>query len=405
MPRVESTSPQVPWGVHYLTALTACQIIANNAFDGYLVAEQADGPRVVADNDSILTHSQYFFIVPDKPVYAVVPSFQEWQFPGSAPQAWQDAVAATLGDDITLAGEVPGEQRCVVSGRFTVEVAHLSPREEETWFLNNAMTIYDSHSASNPTDCPSNQIILDCSLHTAMDKRLWAFAPRHQRFAVQTISLPQSLTHNMLSEFVHEYHGRYLRPGGMFGTEVEYLFVRFAWTVLYLVKGLILMGRPKTTLARYRVWEDGVTRVKEQGMLAKDVDLLYGGGGTRSASPRKRSRTSSEQGRDEVEWGHAYDWNGRGWRDTTVSGDEERGRKRTRDEDARHGKRRRVYASNISAVPSLAETGSSASVSSVSPRLGPSLLVEHARSKEDHNQDYDLEADPELQLGQASNRG
>ncbi|KAF3770632.1 hypothetical protein M406DRAFT_222621, partial [Cryphonectria parasitica EP155] len=232
LPRVESASPRGPWGVHYLTALTACQIIANNAFDGYLVAEQADGPRIVADNDSILTHNQYFFIVPDKPIYAVVPSFQEWQFPGSAPQAWQDAVAATLADDITLAGDVPGEQRCVVTGRFTVEVAHLSPREEKTWFLNNAMTIYDSHSASNPTDCPSNQIILDCSLHTAMDKQLWAFAPRHQRFAVQTISLPQNLTHNMLSEFVDEYHGRYLRPGGMFGTEVEYLFVRSAWTVL-----------------------------------------------------------------------------------------------------------------------------------------------------------------------------
>ncbi|KAF3770633.1 hypothetical protein M406DRAFT_336259 [Cryphonectria parasitica EP155] len=145
-----------------------------------------------------------------------------------------------------------------------------------------------------------------------------------------------------------------------------------------------------------------MARVKEQGMLAKDIDLLYGGGGTRSASPRKRSRTSSEQGRDEVEWGSAYDWNGRGWRDTTVSRDEERCRKRTRDEDVRHGKRRRVYASDISAVPSLAEIGSSASVSSVSPRLGPSLPVEHARSKEDHDQDYDLEQDPELQLGQAS---
>lgn len=346
LPRIESTSPLWGlWGVHYLTALTACQIIANNAFDGYLVAEQADGPRIVADNDSILTHNQYFFIVPDKIIYAVVPSFQEWQFPGSAPQAWQDAVAATLADDTTSANDVRGEQRCAVSGRFTVEVAHLSP-EEKTWFLNNAMTVYDSHSASNPTDCPSNQVLLDCSLHTAMDKRLWAFAPRHKRFAVQTISLPESLTYNMLSEFVYEYHGRYLRPEGMSGTEVECLFARFAWTILHLVKGFILMGRPKTTLARYRVWEDGVARVKEQGMLAKDVDMLYGGGGTRSASPRKRSRTSSEQGREEVEWGSAYDWNRRVRRDTTVSDDEERGRKRTRDEVVRYGKRRRVHATN-----------------------------------------------------------
>jgi hypothetical protein len=46
--------------VHYLTALNACQIVANNAFDGYLV-EQANGPRVAADNDSILIQHQYFF--------------------------------------------------------------------------------------------------------------------------------------------------------------------------------------------------------------------------------------------------------------------------------------------------------------------------------------------------------
>lgn len=190
----------------------------------------------------------------------------------------------------------------------------------------------------------------------------------------------------------------------MLGTEVEFLFVRFAWAVLYQVKGFLLMGRPKTLLARYRVWEDGVARVKEQGMLAKDVDLLYGGGGTRSASPRKRSRTSSEQGRDKVEWGNTYDGNGRAWRDTTVFEDEERGRKRTRDEDVRHGKRRRVHAGDISAVPSLAETGSSASVSSVSasPRPGPSLPVEHAGPKEDHDQYFNLDQDPVFQLGEAS---
>lgn len=400
--RVESASPpRGPWGVHYLTALTACQIIANNAFDGYLVAEEADGPRIVADNDSILTQNRYYFIVPDKPIYAVVPSFQEWQFPGSVPQAWQDAAAATMADDMTLANE---KERCVVSGRFIVEAAHLCPKQEKTWFLNNAMTRYDSHQHSNVYDCPSNQILLDCSLHTAMDKRLWAFTPRHQRFAVQTISLPESLTHDALSEFVHEYHGRYLRPEAMRGTEVEYLFARFAWAVLYLVKEFILLARPKITLARYRVWEDGATRVKEQDMLAKDVDLLYGGGGTRSATPRKRSRISSsdqgqdevessDQGQDEVLCGNVYDWIGRVWHDTTVSEDEERGRKRTRDEAVRYGKRRRTYAS-VSAVPSLGKTGSSTSISGVpaSPRPGSSLPVEHdARPKEEHDQDQDRE--------------
>lgn len=189
LPRVERTSSGPSprqWGVQFLTALTACQIIANNAFEGYLT-EQADGPPITADSDSILTQNRYFFIVPNKPTYAIVPSFQEWQFPGSelVPQAWRDAA--------TEAGDVRDETRCTISGRFTIEAAHLVPREERTWFLSNAMATYDQHSTSSPSDCPSNHIILDCSLHAAMDKRLWTIVPRHQRFAVQTISLPEGL--------------------------------------------------------------------------------------------------------------------------------------------------------------------------------------------------------------------
>lgn len=181
----------------------------------------------------------------------------------------------------------------------------------------------------------------------------------------------------MLSEFVHEYHGRHLHATGMLRTEPEYLFARFAWAVLYLVKSFVLMGRKKTSLARYRVWDDGVARVKEQGMEAKEVDMLYGGGGTRSASPRKRSRTSSEQGREQLDYGSTCLWDGSS-RDTFggFSEGEERGRKRTREEDdERCGKRRRHDASeSASAAPSLAETESFTSASSAStspPRPSP----------------------------------
>lgn len=53
-----------------------------------------------------------------------------------------------------------------MSGRFTVETAHLSPKEEKVWFTNNAMTIYDQQPTSNPSDCFFNQITLDCFLWT-----------------------------------------------------------------------------------------------------------------------------------------------------------------------------------------------------------------------------------------------
>lgn len=134
--------------------------------------------------------------------------------------------------------------------------------------------------------------------------------------------------------------------------------------------------------------------MKEEGLQPKDIDVLFGGGGTKSANSRKCSRTSSEQSRgDDLEWGRV-----RGWLDPLCGEtigpeeddkDEERGRKRTRDEDdTRYGKRRRVYASNnFSAVPSSAasQSHSGTSVSSMSTStspLRPGLsLQERARLK------------------------
>lgn len=389
--------------MNYLTALSACQIIANNAFDGYL-AEQADGPPIASDDDGILTKDRYFFIVPDRTTYAIVPSSQEWEFPEAIPPVWKDAEQTTA----RLSGNsVPG--RCVVTEGFIIERAHLIPTEDKEWFSNNAMGTYDPHPASDPSDCPANCIVLDRSLHAVFDRRLWAFVPRHSRFAVQTICLPETITYGMLSEFVHEYHGRHMRRIDQ--TQVEYLFPRFAWAALCLIKGFILMPRPNTRLARYRVWEDEVPQVKEEDLPAKDVDMLFGGGGTRSASPRKRSRTASEQGRgsgrecvEEWDWG---DWNWsnltgpterlRKRRRTSSSPDEtwgeptafeDRGRNRMREQDAvRRGKQhgRTSGASFSDSIPSLAQTssGCGTSASSISPRPVQSSQVKHHTALKD----------------------
>lgn len=180
----------------------------------------------------------------------------------------------------------------------------------------------------------------------------------------------------MLSEFVYEYHGRHLRA--MCQTRVEFQLVRFAWTVIYLIKSFLFMGRPKTMLGRYRDWDDGVPKVKEQGLLAKNVDMLFSGGGTRSASPRTRSPTSSQSQGSDCVWGES---DGRARREPSSSNEEEeRGRKRPHvDDNLRYKKRRRVHERDSSeandSVPWLEETGSSPgkSVSSLSikPRTMP----------------------------------
>ncbi|KAI8947199.1 hypothetical protein F4801DRAFT_520271 [Xylaria longipes] len=58
-------------GVHYGTALTACQIIANNAFDGYLAIDREGRERVnpdpVLNFDFLLTKPYYWFFVDSAP--------------------------------------------------------------------------------------------------------------------------------------------------------------------------------------------------------------------------------------------------------------------------------------------------------------------------------------------------
>ncbi|POS69616.1 hypothetical protein DHEL01_v211988 [Diaporthe helianthi] len=82
LPKLDLT-PSVS-GVHYRTALLACQIVANNAFDGYLATDRDGEARVVADDDDLLTGNKYWFIADaNNPHdnYPIVPRFEDWIFP------------------------------------------------------------------------------------------------------------------------------------------------------------------------------------------------------------------------------------------------------------------------------------------------------------------------------------
>jgi hypothetical protein len=60
---IPGSSP-VLYGVHNRTALIACQIIGNNAFEsGYLALDREDTQRVNVPPDGILTADSYYFIV------------------------------------------------------------------------------------------------------------------------------------------------------------------------------------------------------------------------------------------------------------------------------------------------------------------------------------------------------
>jgi len=68
LPRVDRKADTATFGVYHRTALLACQIIADNAFDtGRLTLDKAGQQPVNVPLDGILTEETYYFIVGDGP--------------------------------------------------------------------------------------------------------------------------------------------------------------------------------------------------------------------------------------------------------------------------------------------------------------------------------------------------
>jgi hypothetical protein len=68
LPRVNRVENTTTFGVHYRTALLACQIIAGNAFDTSHLTLDKEGQRPVnLLLDDILTEEEYYLIVGDHP--------------------------------------------------------------------------------------------------------------------------------------------------------------------------------------------------------------------------------------------------------------------------------------------------------------------------------------------------
>ncbi|KAK3372695.1 hypothetical protein B0H63DRAFT_551562 [Podospora didyma] len=92
---IETTTLSHSYGAHHRTVLVAAQIVANNAFNGYLALDKKGTQPVLISLEGILIGGKYFFIVPGDDFYPTVPSFQDWQFPhDKLPDSWP-AVAPT----------------------------------------------------------------------------------------------------------------------------------------------------------------------------------------------------------------------------------------------------------------------------------------------------------------------
>ena len=325
-------------GLHHGTALTACAIIADNAFDGYLTETRDSEERILLDYDDLLTQSEYWFHVPrptshgPEPAtaldghfcYPIVPSFSYWTFPHylfdqAAPQPdsrfrthlrqrWRySAIPAT---DQPSDGEI--EQISVTAGSATVhardgeqcrisgqhhfcEVAHVVPKSEEAWWSLNGMDdLLPNRTACFGIRHTSNSLLLRVDLHRAFDAPCFALLPKGVPVE-GTTTTAAAMTATFVPHFISPFHGelasqlhdRQIRD--ISAVLPALLFARFAWTVIPSVGAFLRKGIP-----RQLVFLDPLTRLPKNALLQSlDCRALAMAlkSKSRSASPKKRSRS------------------------------------------------------------------------------------------------------------------
>ncbi|KAI0436064.1 hypothetical protein F4803DRAFT_543466 [Xylaria telfairii] len=326
LPRLDYCASSSLKGVHYGTALAACQIIANNAFNGYLATDRVARTRVQCAYDDVLTGSRYWFfdnttnntatltsnpsgLLPKLP-YPVVPSFQDWAFPH---QRYEQDIEYQ--HDQGNAGEFPtsswrsrwhqptgtAPSRCVVTQVSSlIHGAHLIPSAERDWFERNAMARYGTH---HDIDQSANKINLRNDVHAAFDDYWFAIVPKVDSYAVHILSA----TKMSKREFSEQFHNVSVLKQAPVSDAVsdipaEFLYARFARAVLLLLKPFVAQSAIARRVARYLVREHelgSAPRMYVEWLSSEELHRQYGGGGTRSASPSKRKRGPEQNERYE----------------------------------------------------------------------------------------------------------
>lgn len=131
------------FGIHYGTAITACQILACNE-DGYLSTSRhrhARG-RINVDLDSVIPPGTYYYhISSQKPeaLYPICCDFPLWKFPhGQLPPAWRNEPNwSAISERVKLR-----DTRCLISeSQDCLATSHVVPRIHQKWVRK--MLVFD----------------------------------------------------------------------------------------------------------------------------------------------------------------------------------------------------------------------------------------------------------------------
>ena len=136
-------TPEMQFGVHHETALTACQILACNS-PGYLSpSRDRNAQGVDATPDSILAPRRYYYHLNTPEVdelYPICRLFEYWEFPHDAfPSFWEteDSNTPTFWGTrwTTLSQRIKDRDKACLLSKWkdSLTTAHVVPSDDEAW--------------------------------------------------------------------------------------------------------------------------------------------------------------------------------------------------------------------------------------------------------------------------------
>lgn len=290
-------------GIHYDTVLVACQILANNRWDGFFARKTA-APAVAPafepverPADNILRGQEHYFCLPDRPApnpdspYPIVVAFTDWRLPHSGmPSIWSDVDLnpGHLGAGVEE-GFMPTEGCCITACGDATEKSHVVHKNLGDWFNVNHMRPYAPRSSmtTQQINSPANIVYMRKDLHALFDGGVFTIVPKEGHLALHIfLSTPSQ-------QLEDTYHNRVLWPLTLISR--EYLSVRFASTILsYGLTGEFL----EEGLPDHRVilrWDpEGMTHAVEDMDQDKCKTVLYAKRAkSSSSSPSEKRRAGS----------------------------------------------------------------------------------------------------------------
>lgn len=235
--------------------------------------------------------------MPPDPKYAIVPRFADWEFPhGNLPQYWKNCVIPRDADAPRSGASIVGRDvSCrITAHREGTQTAHLVPTSEAVWFNHNTMNKYavDVETVNDGR----NLILLRSDLHSIFDARKFAVVPKLPHAEEKPAFVVHALVSNARSEIVQLYHDVTLQP--LTEIAIEFLFARFAWTIIRSANNFLGGGVPRALRVR-----DGAV-YKTQIFSATKCMELGKPSPSGSTTPKKRkaaTETSPEELEEEFE--------------------------------------------------------------------------------------------------------